>query len=201
MMGLGDVAGRVIPKFAIVAKPRGGGSLTVRYFVPTATHPAMAVTGAIAIACCSILEGTVAYEVSAAPAPVVVDEHTHNITLEHPSGEIRILLKTRPADEEPHCLDVCSAGVVRTARLLFSGMVRVPDPTLTVTQPEEFREMSQQFSQLFRPRRQLLRGGKPPPHSTRAENLRVSSHIPVVLVHAMAVPAVRCAPLGAFRLL
>lgn len=64
MMGLGDVAGRVIPKFAIVAQPKKGGNIAARYFVPTAPHASMAVTGGISISACSILEGTVAHDVA-----------------------------------------------------------------------------------------------------------------------------------------
>lgn len=64
MMGLGNVAGRVIPKFAIVSPPKNGGNITARYFVPTALHPSMAVTGGISISACSVLEGTVAHDVA-----------------------------------------------------------------------------------------------------------------------------------------
>ncbi|KAG0578176.1 hypothetical protein KC19_4G003900 [Ceratodon purpureus] len=235
MMGLGDVAGRVIPKFAMVAEPRGHGNLTARYFVPTTTHPSMAVTGGIAISCCSILEGTVAHEVST-PSLVVEQYVTHNIIVEHPSGEIPIVLKARliPAQPDSTCssssssssssstdhepelaiLDVYSAGAIRTARLLFAGMVPLPSKlgldTFTQPHEHEFRHMSEQFSQLYRsPRRKLpskLRGKSLPsspralhPTSLRALNFaspRASEMPTVSRVHAMAVPAVRCPPVG-----
>lgn len=146
MMGLGDVTDRVIPKFAIVAAPRKShGTVTARYFVPTATHATMAVTGAISIACCCVLEGTVAYDV-ATHADIA-----HNVVIEHPVGEMRIVLKVKKGDNEDHlAMDVQSAGVVRTARLLFSGLVRVPGQELAqVDELEQNQEMNQQFRKLF----------------------------------------------------
>lgn len=50
-------------------------------------------------------------------------------------------------------MDVHSAGVIRTARLLFTGMLRVPREAGVEgwDEPEEYREMHNQFCQLFRP--------------------------------------------------
>jgi 4-oxalomesaconate tautomerase len=203
MMGLGDVAGRVIPKFAMVAEPRGRGSLTARYFVPTTTHPSMAVTGAIAISCCSILDGTVAHEVSAHTQ--AVREHTHHVLVEHPSGEIPIVLKARQQPDSADApLDVYSAGAIRTARLLFTGMVLVPCKAGREMFPlaEEFHEMSHQFSQLYRPRKKLpltLRGKSLRPSGrAHGSSLTFASprarEMPGILVQGVAVPAVLCAP-------
>lgn len=69
MMGLGNVAGRVIPKFAIVAPPEHGGTITARYFVPTAPHASMAVTGGISISACCVVEGTLANRVAVTSKP------------------------------------------------------------------------------------------------------------------------------------
>lgn len=153
LMGFGEVAGRIIPKIAIVAEPRGHGTITARYFAAGTTHASLAVTGAISISCCCILEGTVAYDLSVHTKP----EHTtlHNVIIEHPSGEIPIILTAKKNKAAGgNGMEVYSAGAIRTARLLFTGMVRVPRKAGLEgwNEPEEYREMHKQFCQLFRPR-------------------------------------------------
>ena len=56
-MGLGDVRGKVIPKFGILSRPRRGGALTSRYFVPTDCHSTHAVSGAICVGSCALVPG------------------------------------------------------------------------------------------------------------------------------------------------
>ncbi len=117
-MGLGNVAGSVIPKFAIIAPPRYGGNLTSRYFVPDSCHSAYAVTGAICVGCCSLIKGSVADGVA-----TVTGSLEETVVIEHPSGKISVSLVTRTNGSS---IIVERAGVVRTARLLFSGYVHVP---------------------------------------------------------------------------
>ena len=81
-MRLGDFARRVVPKFAIVAEPHGHKNLTARYFVLTMTYASMAVTGGIAINCCSILESTMAYDLA---VQTPGGQHTQQVILEHPA--------------------------------------------------------------------------------------------------------------------
>lgn len=152
MMGLGDVTGRIIPKIAIVAAPRGHGNVTARYFLPDAVHPSLAVTGAISISCCSLLEGSVAYDVSTNCKQVAKQTELHNVIIEHPSGEIPIILKAKKLAHGS--IDVQSAGVIRTARLLFTGLVTVPNKSglERLHEPEEYRKMHKQFCQLFAPK-------------------------------------------------
>lgn len=152
MMGLGDVTEKVVPKFAIVAPPKmakGRSNLAARYFVPTSTHATMAVTGGISISCCSILEGTVAYDVS---EKTLVRENNHQVIIEHPSGVIEFLLDAKPLQDGELGLEVSSAGVLRTARLLFTGMVRVPvvDLRKFASEPKEFSDMEREFRNLYR---------------------------------------------------
>lgn len=117
-MGMGNVTDRVIPKFAILAPPRHGGNITSRYFVPNSCHAAHAVTGAICVGCCSLLKDSVADGMA-----VVTGSGHETVQIEHPSGKIEISLETRSKGSE---MSVERAGVVRTARLLFSGYVHVP---------------------------------------------------------------------------
>ena len=115
-MGMGDVTQSVTPKFGIVAPARGGGTVATRYFMPWKTHPTMAVTGAQCLASCVLTPGTVAD----VPTP---NAHPANITLEHASGQIDVLVDYTRTDAG---ITINSAGLVRTARKLAAGHVFVP---------------------------------------------------------------------------
>ncbi|MGO4735789.1 4-oxalomesaconate tautomerase [Bosea sp. 2KB_26] len=112
-MGLGDVAGRVIPKIGLLSKARQGGSLTSRYFTPDRCHRSHAVTGALCIAVASQVPGSIAQDVSLADAASLV-------TIEHPSGRIQVDLALDASGQ------VARASLVRTARRIFEGHVIVP---------------------------------------------------------------------------
>jgi len=121
-MGLGDVSKSVVPKIMVLAPPRRGGVITSRYLVPMKTHTAHAVTGAITLACCVGAEGTVA-DGLADRSRIVNDA----MEIEHPSGAIGVALKLHDTGNK---VEVESAGIIRTTRLLFSGQVMVPDSAL-----------------------------------------------------------------------
>lgn len=118
-MGFGDVAKSVMPKIGLVAAPRDGGHLAVRYFMPWETHPSLAVTGSQCVAACALAPGTVAEGLAAPidPAPAVV-------LLEHPAG---IMDVTVDYERTNSAFEFRSAGVVRTARLIARGEVLVPE--------------------------------------------------------------------------
>jgi hypothetical protein len=116
-MGLGDASGKVIPKVSLVSAPRHGGSITSRYFVPDNCHASHAVTGAICVSACAMVAGSVA-----APLLDKVFD-TSTLRIEHPSGQIEIVLDIQPSAKG---IDVRSAGVIRTARKLISGELFVP---------------------------------------------------------------------------
>jgi len=121
LMGLGDVAKRVIPKPVLVSQPRAGGTLDVRYFTPRACHRAVAATGAVGIATACVTPGSLAHEIAGSRSP----GPTAWITVEHPAGRTPIELElAAPGAEVP----VLRASLVRTARRLFAGTVFVPDP-------------------------------------------------------------------------
>jgi 2-methylaconitate cis-trans-isomerase PrpF len=127
LMGLGDVSGRVIPKPVLVAEPRAGGMLAVRYFTPRVCHRAVAATGAVGIATACVMPGSLAHEIAAPPAGVP----TLHVPIEHPAGHLPIELELGATGSE---LPVLRASLIRTARRLFAGSVFVPDPTLTTHQ-------------------------------------------------------------------
>ena len=117
-MGLGDVADKVVPKLGLVAEPAGGGTITSRYFVPQKTHAAHAVSGAICVASCAVLEDSVADGIGR-----VANEPKQTITIEHPSGTIEVVLEVSGSGA---AMDVVRGGVVRTCRRLFEGNVLAP---------------------------------------------------------------------------
>jgi len=123
MMGLGDVSGLVIPKVSLVAPPRAGRGISSRYLVPTRTHQAHAATGAICIASAAAAPGTVASEVARLD-PV---SNPRAVDIEHPAGKIEVSIDIRRAADG---IEVVSAGLVRTARLIFDGKIHVPGRTL-----------------------------------------------------------------------
>ena len=119
MMGLGDVSDMVIPKVSLVALPRVGRGISSRYLVPTRTHQAHAATGAICVASAAVAPSTVASEVAridSVSSPLAV-------AVEHPAGQLEVSVDIRRAADG---IEVVSAGMVRTARLIFDGTIYVP---------------------------------------------------------------------------
>ncbi|MEN8895037.1 MAG: PrpF domain-containing protein, partial [Yoonia sp.] len=117
-MGIADVANSVTPKCGILAPARDGGTIATRYFMPWKTHPTMAVTGAQCLASCVLTPGTVADGMAERSAA-----RPATITLEHAGGQIDVVVDY---DLTGDGIDLRSAGLVRTARLLARGEVMVP---------------------------------------------------------------------------
>ena len=116
LMGLGDVASSVIPKPVLLAPPRAGGTIAVRYFTPHSCHRSVAATGAVGLATACMVQGSLAQALAGPAQPVV---------LEHPSGRIPIELELAPPGA---AIPVLRASLIRTARRLFAGTVFVPTP-------------------------------------------------------------------------
>lgn len=119
--GLGDARERVLPKIALVAPPIFDGVIASRYFTPWSCHSAYAVTGALCLAAASVIPGTV---VHALARPKVAEPHL--ITIEQPAGTLDIRLsfgEFATGSDEPV---IVKAGLIRTARKLFEGVVHVP---------------------------------------------------------------------------
>ena len=118
LMGMGDVSKLVVPKIGLLAKPRYGGTITSRYFVPDACHAAHAVTGTACVASACAIPGTVASQLVQLPPPP-----QGMLTIEHPSGSIAIDLD---ADFTGGREIIRRAALVRTARRVFEGVILVP---------------------------------------------------------------------------
>ena len=121
-MGMGDVTKSVTPKLGLIAAPRAGGHLCVRYFMPWTAHPTVAVTGSQCLAACALIPGTVADGLvrPVDPSPAVM-------RLEHPMGEAEV---TVDYAHGPNGFEFRSAGVIRTCRLIARGEVLVPRAAL-----------------------------------------------------------------------
>jgi 2-methylaconitate cis-trans-isomerase PrpF len=119
LMGMGDISKSVVPKMALLSKPRNGGVITSRFFVPESCHKAHPVTGTVCIASACAIPGTVASQLAPLPpAPQGM------IRIEHPQGMIVIDLDVDFADGRQ---ELRRAALIRTARRIFDGHVHVPE--------------------------------------------------------------------------
>jgi 2-methylaconitate cis-trans-isomerase PrpF len=118
LMGMGDVAGKVVPKFCLVAPPRHGGTITSRYFVPETCHSAHAVTGTLCLAAACGLPGSITEGIAELPPGP-----RRRIVIEHPSGNIAAEFELAGSHDSPV---IRRAALVRTARKLMAGSVFVP---------------------------------------------------------------------------
>jgi 2-methylaconitate cis-trans-isomerase PrpF len=123
-MGLGDVRDKVMPKLALISAPAGGRGIRSRYFMPHACHAAHAVTGAIAVACCAVLEGSVADGLAC-----VGRSTREQVAVEHPGGSLSIELEL---ERRGAALEIRRAALLRTARPLFRGRVLIPSSVWTL---------------------------------------------------------------------
>jgi 2-methylaconitate cis-trans-isomerase PrpF len=113
-MGLPDAAFSVVPKVALLAAPREGGSIASRFYVPWNCHVAHSTAGGLCIAAATHIAGTVAAELAAPPS-----DDARTVTIEHPSG--RLAIHIRAENSAPNGPEIASASVVLTARPLFDG--------------------------------------------------------------------------------
>jgi 2-methylaconitate cis-trans-isomerase PrpF len=129
LMGMGDVSRLVVPKIGLLSKPRNGGTIASRYFVPYSCHKAHAVTGTVCVASACAIPGTVATQlITLSPAPQGI------IKIEHPSGMIAIDLDVELDKAAPV---MRRAALIRTARRLFDGHAHVPAAVWHGVQPAD----------------------------------------------------------------
>jgi len=114
LMGLGDVREATVPKVTLVSPARAGGTVSTRSFIPLRCHDAIGVLCAVGTAIAARTEGTVVHDLAGPGAPA------SRVRLEHPTGHLDVELELDTAAGLPQ---VRRAGIVRTARKLFDGMV------------------------------------------------------------------------------
>jgi tripartite-type tricarboxylate transporter receptor subunit TctC len=115
-MGLGDVAGTVVPKPVLVSAGDGPASVTSRYFTPHRCHTAHAVTGAVGVATALALPGTVASQPG-------LPTGRHTVAVLHPQGRIEVEVELAGSGDD---VTVRRAGLVRTARKIMQGELHLP---------------------------------------------------------------------------
>jgi 4-oxalomesaconate tautomerase len=114
-MNLGEVVQRNVPKMCLVAPPQAGGALSTRTFIPHRCHTSIGVFGAVSVAVACLIEGSVAAGIAR------VDEgEVKRLQVEHPTGEFSVELRLQDGV-------LVGCGLMRTARLLFDGVVCVPE--------------------------------------------------------------------------
>jgi 4-oxalomesaconate tautomerase len=113
-MNLGDVSQRNVPKMCLIAPPQVGGAITTRSFIPHRCHTSIGVFGAVSVAAACLIKGSVA-----AVMAVAEEGEVKRLSIEHPTGEFTVELRLQ--DER-----LLGCGLMRTARLLFDGLVCIP---------------------------------------------------------------------------
>jgi 4-oxalomesaconate tautomerase len=116
-MNLGDVAQKVVPKMCLVARPKAGGNISTRTFIPHDCHAAVGVFGAVTVATAAVFPGSVANRYAVVPPGA-----NKILSVEHPSGEFSVALKM----DHQNPSQVAQAALLRTARLIMRGEVFVP---------------------------------------------------------------------------
>jgi 4-oxalomesaconate tautomerase len=114
-MGMGDVSARVVPKVALIGPPARGGCVITRNFIPRACHSSIGVFAAVSVATACLLPGSVTQGIA-----VVGDAEEQLLSIEHPTGEFVVYLDADRKSQVPH---IRRAGLVRTARMIFDGVV------------------------------------------------------------------------------
>ena len=119
LMGMGDVSKMVVPKVSLLSKPRNGGTIASRFFVPDACHKAHAVTGTVCVASACAIPGTVASRLVDLPPTA-----QGVVNIEHPSGMIAIDLDVEFTHGKQ---EMRRAALIRTARRIFEGKMLIPE--------------------------------------------------------------------------
>jgi 4-oxalomesaconate tautomerase len=117
VMNLGDVLKKVVPKMCLVTRPKSGGHICTRTFIPHDCHSAVGVLGAVTVATAAVMPGSVANRYAVVPPGL-----SKTLSVEHPSGEFSVVLAMNPANPS----EVLRAALLRTARLIMRGEVFVP---------------------------------------------------------------------------
>jgi len=117
-MGMGDPTGRVVPKLCLISKPRAGGSVNARYFVPHECHATFPLVGGMCLAAASVVRGTVIEGVGHAS-----DAHKQSLAIENPVGQLETMIEFVGSRKAP---EIVRVGFMRTARRIMAGEVLIP---------------------------------------------------------------------------
>lgn len=113
-MNLGDVRQRNVPKMCLISPPQHGGAINTRTFIPHRCHASIGVFGAVSAATACLVKGAITQEVAQSS-----EDQIQRLSVEHPSGEFSVEVHLQGGQ-------VAACGLIRTARVLFDGLVCIP---------------------------------------------------------------------------
>jgi len=108
------------PKICIVSEPREHGHINTRYFTPQNAHPSLAVSGGCCLASASLIEGTVAHDVSLKRHSLSRQIEEFNVVVENPAGSLETVIK---AARSANTVTIQAAAYRRNAQILLKGTV------------------------------------------------------------------------------
>ena len=123
LMNLGDVTNKTVPKMSLLAPAKGGGAISTRTFIPHRVHESIGVLGAVSVATACVLKGSVAEKIGSPDTPGRGDGAAMEVQVEHPSGFFTVQMEVDNSSDQPV---VTKSALLRTARMLMSGSVYVP---------------------------------------------------------------------------
>ncbi len=112
LMNLGDVKEKSVPKMTMVSPAMNGGAISTRTFIPHRCHASIGVLGAVSVATAALLPGTPAHAMAQIP-----EGNQKSLSVEHPTGEMTVIAQMNNDGTME------TAGILRTARKLFDGIV------------------------------------------------------------------------------
>jgi len=122
-MNLGDVTNKTVPKMSLLAPARDGGLVATRTFIPHRVHESIGVLGAVSVATACMLKGSVANLIAGLGQEALAASNSSLIEVEHPTGFFTVQMEVDNIGEQPV---VTKSALLRTARMLMSGSVYVP---------------------------------------------------------------------------
>lgn len=112
LMNLGDVTEKSVPKMTMVASARHGGAFMTRSFIPHRCHDTIGVFAAVSAATAALLPASPVASIAQIPQGA-----RKVMAVEHPNGATACVLECDGDD------NVLKAGMMRTTRKLFDGMI------------------------------------------------------------------------------
>jgi len=118
-MNLGDVTDKTVPKMTLLSKPRSGGVISTRSFIPHRCHSTIGVFAAVSVATACLIPGTPAADIAGNLSGAGT-----RLLIEHPSGGMEVDIEIEINGED---INLKRSGFLRTARKLYEGSVFVSD--------------------------------------------------------------------------
>ena len=119
LMNLGDVTDKTVPKMTLLSKPRSGGVISTRSFIPHRCHSTIGVFAAVSVATACLIPGTPAADIAGNLSGAGT-----RLLIEHPSGGMEVDIEIEINGED---INLKRSGFLRTARKLYEGSVFVSD--------------------------------------------------------------------------